>query len=209
LEILCGKTTTPTPRFSQNDGDYGRCRNGRLQKPAQPRGYGRIREFRSEFFSVRVEPTRLRLTNFRKSGRDRPETHRFDDHIQRSIPTGPLLRFKEGQPATVEVHNDTDTPEQLNWHGQMVSTDVDGAAEEGTPFIPAQGMRRIVFNPRPSGFQISITRIIGQAPISTRDNTAGKSVPCTSGVRKAERRGSIVAFRTPQVGTRGFCRSSK
>jgi FtsP/CotA-like multicopper oxidase with cupredoxin domain len=27
---------------------------------------------------------------------------------------GPLLRFKEGQPATVEVHNDTDTPEQLH-----------------------------------------------------------------------------------------------
>jgi len=66
---------------------------------------------------------------------------------------GPLLRFKEGQSATVEVHNDTDTPEQLHWHGQMVSTDVDGAAEEGTPFIPAQGMRRIVFTPRPSGFR--------------------------------------------------------
>jgi len=66
---------------------------------------------------------------------------------------GPLLRFKEDQPATVEVHNDTDTPEQLHWHGQMVSTDVDGAAEEGTPFIPARGMRRIVFTPRPSGFR--------------------------------------------------------
>jgi FtsP/CotA-like multicopper oxidase with cupredoxin domain len=66
---------------------------------------------------------------------------------------GPLLRFKEGQAATVEVHNDTDTPEQLHWHGQMVPTDVDGAAEEGTPFIPARGMRRIVFTPRPSGFR--------------------------------------------------------
>lgn len=66
---------------------------------------------------------------------------------------GPLLRFKEGQAATVEVHNDTDTPEQLHWHGQMVSADVDGAAEEGTPFVPARGMRRIVFTPRPSGFR--------------------------------------------------------
>jgi FtsP/CotA-like multicopper oxidase with cupredoxin domain len=66
---------------------------------------------------------------------------------------GPLLRFKEGQQVTVEVQNDTDTPEQLHWHGQMVSTDVDGAAEEGTPFIPARGMRRIVFTPRPSGFR--------------------------------------------------------
>jgi FtsP/CotA-like multicopper oxidase with cupredoxin domain len=66
---------------------------------------------------------------------------------------GPLLRLKEGQQVTVEVHNDTDTPEQLHWPGQMVSTDVDGAAEEGTPFIPARGMRRIVFTPRPSGFR--------------------------------------------------------
>src|SRR3984957_13783380 len=66
---------------------------------------------------------------------------------------GPLLRFKEGQPVTVEIHNGTDTPEQLHWHGQMVSTDVDGAAEEGTPFIPARGMRRIAFTPRPSGFR--------------------------------------------------------
>jgi FtsP/CotA-like multicopper oxidase with cupredoxin domain len=66
---------------------------------------------------------------------------------------GPLLRFKEGRPVTVEVHNDTDTPEQLHWHGQFVPTDVDGAAEEGTPFIPAHGMRRITFMPRPAGFR--------------------------------------------------------
>ena len=66
---------------------------------------------------------------------------------------GPLLRFKEGQQVTVDVYNDTDTPEQLHWHGQMVPTDVDGASEEGTPFIPAGGKRRIVFTPRPAGFR--------------------------------------------------------
>ncbi len=66
---------------------------------------------------------------------------------------GPLLRFKEGQEAIVDVHNDTDTPEQLHWHGQFLPVDVDGAAEERTPYIPARGMRRIVFNPRPSGFR--------------------------------------------------------
>jgi FtsP/CotA-like multicopper oxidase with cupredoxin domain len=67
---------------------------------------------------------------------------------------GPLLRFKEGQPITVEIHNDTGTPEQLHWHGQFVSPDVDGAAEEGTPFVPAHGMRRIAFTPRPAGFRL-------------------------------------------------------
>jgi FtsP/CotA-like multicopper oxidase with cupredoxin domain len=72
---------------------------------------------------------------------------------------GPLLRFKEGQQATVEIHNDTDTPEQLHWHGQFVSTDVDGAQEEGTPFIPAHGMRRITFTPRPSGLRFYHTHL--------------------------------------------------
>ena len=63
---------------------------------------------------------------------------------------GPLLRLKEGEPVTIDIRNETDTPEQFHWHGQFVSTDVDGAAEEGTPFIPPHGSRRISFVPRPS-----------------------------------------------------------
>src|SRR6202045_3544100 len=66
---------------------------------------------------------------------------------------GPLLRFKEGVRVTVDVHNDTDTPEQLHWHGQSIPSEVDGAAEEGTPFIPPHGSRRISFVPGPSGFR--------------------------------------------------------
>ena len=66
---------------------------------------------------------------------------------------GPLLRFKEGQRVTVDIVNETDTPEQLHWHGQTVPFDVDGAAEEGTPFVPAHGKRRISFVPRPSGYR--------------------------------------------------------
>jgi FtsP/CotA-like multicopper oxidase with cupredoxin domain len=66
---------------------------------------------------------------------------------------GPLIRLKEGQPVTVDIFNDTDVPEQLHWHGQMVPVDVDGASEEGTPYIPAHGKRRIAFTPRPAGFR--------------------------------------------------------
>jgi FtsP/CotA-like multicopper oxidase with cupredoxin domain len=66
---------------------------------------------------------------------------------------GPLLRLKEGRPVTVDIYNDTATPEQLHWHGQMVPTEVDGASEEGTPFVPAHGKRRITFTPRPAGFR--------------------------------------------------------
>ena len=72
---------------------------------------------------------------------------------------GPLLRFKEGTPVTIDIHNQTDTPEQLHWHGQFVPTDVDGASEEGTPFIPAHGSRRIRFVPRPSGLRFYHTHV--------------------------------------------------
>src|SRR6266699_620471 len=33
---------------------------------------------------------------------------------------GPLLRLTEGRPVVIDVHNETDTPEQLHWHGQFV-----------------------------------------------------------------------------------------
>lgn len=72
---------------------------------------------------------------------------------------GPLLRFKEGVRATIDVRNDTDIPEQLHWHGQKIPADVDGAAEEGTPFIPPHGSRRISFVPRPSGFRFYHTHV--------------------------------------------------
>ncbi len=73
---------------------------------------------------------------------------------------GPLLRFREGQRVTVDVFNDTDTPELLHWHGQQIPSDVDGAAEEGTPFIPAHGMRRISFVPKPSGLRFYHTHVV-------------------------------------------------
>jgi FtsP/CotA-like multicopper oxidase with cupredoxin domain len=66
---------------------------------------------------------------------------------------GPLLRFTEGRRVVVDIHNDTDSPEQLHWHGQKIPVDVDGSAEEGTPYIPARGSRRIAFAPGPAGLR--------------------------------------------------------
>jgi FtsP/CotA-like multicopper oxidase with cupredoxin domain len=66
---------------------------------------------------------------------------------------GPLIRLREGRPVTVDLYNDTDTPEQLHWHGQLVPVDVDGSAEEGTPFIAAHGHRRVTFAPGPAGLR--------------------------------------------------------
>jgi FtsP/CotA-like multicopper oxidase with cupredoxin domain len=79
---------------------------------------------------------------------------------------GPLLRFTEGKKTTVDIYNDTDRPEQLHWHGQFLSADVDGAAEEGTPYIPAHGMRREVFIPRPAGLRFYHTHTIAGADLS-------------------------------------------
>jgi FtsP/CotA-like multicopper oxidase with cupredoxin domain len=79
---------------------------------------------------------------------------------------GPLLRFKEGQRTWVDIYNDSDAPEQLHWHGQQVPVDVDGAAEEGTPYIPAHGMRRISFEPGPSGFRFYHTHVVPRADLS-------------------------------------------
>jgi FtsP/CotA-like multicopper oxidase with cupredoxin domain len=73
---------------------------------------------------------------------------------------GPLLRFKEGQRAVVDVYNDTDTPELVHWHGQIIPSDVDGAAEEGSPYVPPHGMRRISFAPKPTGFRFYHTHVV-------------------------------------------------
>lgn len=72
---------------------------------------------------------------------------------------GPLLRLKEGQRVVVDIHNDTDTPELFHWHGQFLPPEVDGAAEEGTPFIPPHGSRRIAFVPGPAGFRFYHTHL--------------------------------------------------
>jgi FtsP/CotA-like multicopper oxidase with cupredoxin domain len=79
---------------------------------------------------------------------------------------GPLLRFKEGRRVVVDIHNDTDTPEQFHWHGQSVPVDVDGSAEEGTPFVPAHGMRRVAFTPGPAGFRFYHTHLLAGANLS-------------------------------------------
>jgi FtsP/CotA-like multicopper oxidase with cupredoxin domain len=64
---------------------------------------------------------------------------------------GPVLRFPEGRPVSIEVVNQTTEPELVHWHGLYIPSDVDGSAEEGTPMVPARGSRRYTFVPRPAG----------------------------------------------------------
>jgi FtsP/CotA-like multicopper oxidase with cupredoxin domain len=64
---------------------------------------------------------------------------------------GPVLRFPEGKMITVDVANDTANEELVHWHGFHIASDVDGAHQEGTPYIAAHDRRRYVFPARPSG----------------------------------------------------------
>jgi FtsP/CotA-like multicopper oxidase with cupredoxin domain len=89
---------------------------------------------------------------------------------------GPLLRLKEGQRVVVDVHNDSDTPELVHWHGQMVPSEVDGASEEGSPFIPPHAMRRLAFVPQPSGFRFYHTHVFAGSDLN-RGTYTGQAGP--------------------------------
>jgi FtsP/CotA-like multicopper oxidase with cupredoxin domain len=65
----------------------------------------------------------------------------------------PLLRFREGVPVTVDLFNDTDTPEFVHWHGQHIPADVDGAPQEKSLAVPARGHLRYRLTPRPAGLR--------------------------------------------------------
>src|SRR5215813_3853686 len=54
---------------------------------------------------------------------------------------GPVLRMKAGKPVTVDVINDTDTPEFVHWHGMLIPPELDGTAEEGSPVVSPHGRR--------------------------------------------------------------------
>ena len=89
---------------------------------------------------------------------------------------GPLLRLKEGRRVVVDIVNDTDTPELVHWHGQMIASDVDGAAEEGSPYVPAHGKRRVAYVPKPAGLRFYHTHVVAGADLS-RGTYTGQAGP--------------------------------
>ena len=84
---------------------------------------------------------------------------------------GPSLRFKQGRRVVVDVHNDTDTPELVHWHGKTIPVEVDGAAEEVSPYFPPHGMRRLSFVPGPSSFRFYHTHVVAGNDLSRRANS--------------------------------------
>jgi FtsP/CotA-like multicopper oxidase with cupredoxin domain len=92
---------------------------------------------------------------------------------------GPLLRLKEGQPVTVDVQNDTDVPEQLHWHGQMVPVEVDAPRKKVHLLFPRGASGASFLRPNPQDFAF-ITRTFAPEPTSTPANMAGRLARCTS-----------------------------
>jgi len=64
----------------------------------------------------------------------------------------------------------------VHWHGQMIPSDVDGAFEEDSPFVPAHGMRRISFAPKPSGFRFYHTHVVAGGDLN-RGTYTGQAGP--------------------------------
>jgi FtsP/CotA-like multicopper oxidase with cupredoxin domain len=79
---------------------------------------------------------------------------------------GPLIRFREGASALVEIVNETDSPDFVHWHGFDVSTDVDGAEEEGSPGVPAHGRLRYRLTPLPAGCRYVHTHAMAMSDLS-------------------------------------------
>jgi FtsP/CotA-like multicopper oxidase with cupredoxin domain len=89
---------------------------------------------------------------------------------------GKLLRLTAGKTTIIDIRNQTDRPEQVHWHGQFLDASVDGAAEEGTPAIPARGSRRIAFTPNPTGFRFVHSHVTSGSNL-TRGLFSGQFAP--------------------------------
>jgi len=64
----------------------------------------------------------------------------------------------------------------VHWHGLMIPSEVDGTAEEGSPYIPPHGTQRITFVPRPSGFRFYHSHVTPRDDL-TRGTYSGQAGP--------------------------------
>ena len=79
---------------------------------------------------------------------------------------GPLIRLREGVAVTVDLFNDTDAPELVHWHGQIIPASVDGAAEEKSLEVPARGHLRYRMTPQPAGARFVHTHAMSMGDLS-------------------------------------------
>src|ERR1700676_4966613 len=80
--------------------------------------------------------------------------------------SGSPVRLGRGVPITVDLFNETDTPELVHWHGQIIPAGVDGSAEEKGLVVPANGHLRYRFTPQPSGARFVHTHVMPMSDLN-------------------------------------------
>ncbi|HVV44995.1 MAG TPA: multicopper oxidase domain-containing protein, partial [Bryobacteraceae bacterium] len=78
----------------------------------------------------------------------------------------PPIRMREGVPVTVDLFNDTDSPEFVHWHGLIVPADVDGAPEEKSFVVPARDRLRYRLTPQPSGMRFVHSHVMAMSDLN-------------------------------------------
>jgi FtsP/CotA-like multicopper oxidase with cupredoxin domain len=81
---------------------------------------------------------------------------------------GPLIRLHEGVSVTVDLFNDTGTPEYVHWHGFPLSAPLDGTQDENSLPVPPYGHLRYRMTPQVTG-----SRWIHSHVMTMDDLTAG------------------------------------
>ncbi len=95
-------------------------------------------------YTIRIAPVRLEIAPGRVV-----KTTAFNGRVP-----GQLIRVREGQQVTLDVINETETPDIVHWHGLEIPSVQDGATEEGSPeSAPHGGTQRFTWLARPSGFR--------------------------------------------------------
>jgi FtsP/CotA-like multicopper oxidase with cupredoxin domain len=92
-------------------------------------------------YALRIAPLKLELAPGKV----------IDTFAYNGTVPGPLLRFREGQPVTIDVTNDTGIEDIVHWHGLYLPALADGAMEEGSPMIAPSDTQRVSFIAKPSG----------------------------------------------------------
>jgi FtsP/CotA-like multicopper oxidase with cupredoxin domain len=64
---------------------------------------------------------------------------------------GPVIRMKEGVPASVDIINHTDVTEYVHWHGFEIPPELDGTEEEGSLAVPPGGRLQYEITPLNGG----------------------------------------------------------
>jgi FtsP/CotA-like multicopper oxidase with cupredoxin domain len=113
---------------------------GQTGKVLSPGANAAVQDSKADY-TLRIEPVTVEL--------DR--SHILSTIGYNGTAPGPVLRMREGKPVSIDIVNDTDTPEFVHWHGMLIPSDADGTEEEGSPVVPPHDRQRIHLTPGPSG----------------------------------------------------------